>query len=392
MTTMAAAQLRVRTPALMSIAFRPFFILAALFAAIGVPLWLHVRAGDLTYAGHLAGSLWHGHEMIFGFAVAVFTGFLLTAAQNWTGRTTARGLPLGLLALLWIAARVLLLLPDEAMIWPAIAVDSLVLPAVALLLLRPILLARNKRNVLFPVGLLVLGGINLSVHLAALGLVPWDASRLLWLALDLMALMIVIMGGRVIPFFSRNVLPQAGIATWNAADLAAIGATAAIIPIDLLLGEGPALGLVALAAGIANIVRILPWRGWVTWRQPILVILHVGYLWLPVAFLLRGAGAFEWLPMDAAIHALGSGAIGTLTIGMMSRVALGHSGRPIVAAPLTAVAYALVVLAGALRVATVFDGETILHLSAACWILGWVCFLIVYAPICAKARADGRPA
>ena len=148
MTTMAAAQLRVRTPALMSIAFRPFFILAALFAAIGVPLWLHVRAGDLTYAGHLAGSLWHGHEMIFGFAVAVFAGFLLTAAQNWTGRTTARGLPLGMLALLWIAARVLLLLPDEAMIWPAIAVDSLFLPAVALVLLLFAACARHiVRNI-----------------------------------------------------------------------------------------------------------------------------------------------------------------------------------------------------------------------------------------------------
>lgn len=392
MSAMTAVSHRSGAPALLSIAFRPFFLLAGLSAVSAVPLWLHIRAGDVPYDGHLAGSLWHGHEMIFGFAVAVFAGFLLTAAQNWTGRTTARGLPLGALALLWIAGRMLLLIPDEALTWPAVVVDSLFLPVVAAVLLRPIWLTRNKRNFLFPVGLLVLGAINLGVHLSALGLLDWEPSRLLWLALDLMALMIVIMGGRVIPFFTRNVLPQAGVASWNAADLAAIAATAAIIPADLIAGEGPILGIVALAAGAANIVRMLPWRGWVTWRQPILVILYLGYLWLPIAFLLHGAAALDWLPVDAAVHALTTGAIGTLTLGMMSRVALGHSGRAIIAAPLTVVAYGLVLLAGVLRVATAFDGETLLHLSAACWILGWICFLIVYVPICLRARFQTRPA
>ena len=206
-----------------------------------------------------------------------------------------------------------------------------------------------------------------------------------------MAVMIVIMGGRVIPFFTRNVLPRAGVASWNVADLTAIAATAAIIPADLLAGHGPILGVVALVAGVANLARMLPWRGWVAWRQPILVVLHLGYLWLPVAFLLRGAAALDWLPVDAAVHALGTGAIGTLTLGMMSRVALGHSGRAIVAAPLTVVAYGLVFIAGALRVATAFDGETLLHLSAACWILGWICFLVVYAPVCLRGGMAGRP-
>jgi len=378
--------------ALLSVAFRPFFLLAGLIAATGVPLWLVIRAGDLVYEGHLAGSLWHGHEMIFGYAVAVFAGFLLTAAQNWTGRTTARGAALGGLVLLWLAARVMLLFPAQGLEWASIAVDALFLPATALVLLRPILLARNRRNVLFPIGLLVLGGLNLAVHLAALGRIDADPSRLLWIALDLMALMMVIMGGRVIPFFSRNALPAAGIASWNRADIAAILATAAIVPADIWAGEGPVLGVAALLAGAANLVRMLPWRGWTTRRQPILWILHVAFLWLALAFLLRGAAAFGWLPMDAALHALGTGAVGALTLGMMSRVALGHSGRAIVAAPLTVLAYALILAAGVLRVASAFDGDALLHTGAAVWILGWLCFLVVYTPICCAGQAaGGRP-
>lgn len=369
-------------PALLTVPFRPFFLLAGLFAAFGVPLWLLIRSGDLAYGGPLGGNLWHGHEMVFGFAVAVFAGFLLTAAQNWTGRTTVRGFPLAAVALLWVAGRVLLLVPDEDMLWPGIVVDTLFLPAVAVLLLRPLLLTGNRRNVLFPVGLLVLAALNLAVHLSALGRLGWDPSRILWLALELMAIMMVIMGGRVIPFFSRNVLPQAGIATWNAADIAAIATTAAIVPADLIAGEGPILGFVAFAAGAANIARMLPWRSWAARRLPILWVLHFGYLWLPLAFLLRGAAAFEWVPADAALHALGAGAAGTLTLGMMSRVALGHSGRAIDAAPLTVLAYVLVLLAGVLRVVASFDGDALLHLSAACWILGWLCFLAVYTPIC----------
>lgn len=382
----------LRMPAVLTIAFRPFFMLAALAAAFGVPLWLVVRAGDLASPGHLVGSLWHGHEMIFGFAVAVFAGFLLTAAQNWTGRTTVRGAALGALALLWIAGRVLLLFPGEDLLWPGIIVDSLFLPIFALVLLRPLVLAGNRRNVLFPVGLLVLAALNVAIHLAVLGRLDWDPSRILWLALELMAVMIVIMGGRVIPFFTRNVLPNAGIASWNLADNAAIAATVAIIPADLIFGEGPVLGLAALASGIANLARMLPWRGWAARRQPILWILHLGYLWLAIAFLLRGAGALDWVPGDAGLHALGAGAIGTLTLGMMSRVALGHSGRPIVAAPLTVIAYVLVLAAGVLRVAASFDGEALLHVSAAAWVLGWICFLIVYLPICFGRGAEaGRP-
>lgn len=383
---------RVSTPVLLSIGFRPFFLLAALFAALGVPIWLHIYSGGAGYSGHLAGSLWHGHEMVFGFAVAVFAGFLLTAAQNWTGRTTAADLPLGALALLWIVARVLLLVEDDSLLWPAIAADLLFLPALAVILLRPILLARNRRNVLFPAALLVLTAVDLGLHLSALGFLPWDPSGLLQASLDLMALMMVIMGGRVIPFFTRNVLPERGIASWNAVDWAAIAGAAAIVVVQPFAGSGPVLGAVALAAGVINLIRMIPWKGWAAWRQPILVVLHLGYLWLPIAFLLRGAATFEWLPAAAAIHALGAGAIGTLTLGMMSRVALGHSGRAIIAAPLTVIAYGLVLLAGVLRVASVFDGDALLHVSAACWVLGWICFLIVYAPICGGSSAAERRA
>src|SRR5690606_10663309 len=198
MSTMTLDKSRIRTPALLTVPFRPFFPLAALVAMIGVPLWLLLRAGAIVGEGHLAGSLWHGHEMVFGYAVAVFAGFLLTAAQNWTGRTTARGVALAALVLLWIAARTLLLIPDAGLMWPAIVVDAAFLPAVAFALLRPILLTGNRRNLVFPLGLLVLAGLNLAIHLGALGRIDVDPSRVLWIALDLMAVMIAIMAGRVI--------------------------------------------------------------------------------------------------------------------------------------------------------------------------------------------------
>jgi uncharacterized protein involved in response to NO len=391
MSTMILDKLRTRPPALLTVPFRPLFPLAALLAMIGVPLWLLVRVGAVAAEGHLAGSLWHGHEMVFGFAVAVFAGFLLTAAQNWTGRTTVRGAGLAALALLWLVARVMLLLPGASGPWPGIVVDTLFLPVTAVLLLRPIVLAGNRRNLAFPIGLLVMGGLNLAMHLAALGRLDMDPSRLLWITLDLMALMMVIMGGRVIPFFSRNALPHAGIGMWNYVDIAAITGAAAIVAADVIVGDGHILGCVALLAGIASLARMLPWRGWVTRRQPILWILHLAYLWLPAAFLLRATAAAGWVPADAALHALGAGAIGALTMGMMSRVALGHSGRALVAAPLTVLAYVLVLAAGVLRVAATFDGEALLDLSAAAWILAWGCFLIVYLPICVGYGASGKP-
>lgn len=391
MSTMILDESRIRLPALFTVPFRPFFPLAALLAMIGVPLWLLVRAGAIVAEGHLAGSLWHGHEMVFGFAVAVFAGFLLTAAQNWTGRTTVRGVGLAALALLWLAARIMLLLPGAGGPWPAIAVDALFLPATALLLLRPIVLTGNRRNLVFPLGLLVMGGLNLVMHLSALGRLDVDPGRLLWITLDLMALMMVIMGGRVIPFFSRNALPQAGITMWRYVDIAAIVGAAAIVVADIFLGEGHILGCAAVLAGLTSLARMVPWRGWMARRQPILWVLHLAYFWLPIAFLLRGAAVLELVPADAPLHALGAGAIGTLTLAMMSRVALGHSGRAIVAAPLTVLAYVLVLAAGALRVASTFDGEALLDLSAAAWILGWGCFLVVYLPICLRSGAGGKP-
>lgn len=381
----AAGRPRMAGLALFSVPFRPFFLLAGGFAATAVPLWLLVRAGQAAQPGQLAGSLWHGHEMVFGFALAVFAGFLLTAAQNWTGRPTASGLPLAALALLWLAGRVLLLLPATPHPWLAIVVDGLFLPAMAVLLLRPILLAGNRRNLLFPIAVLALAGLNVAIHLAALGRVDWDPSRLLQVALDLIALMMVIMGGRVIPAFTGNALPGAGVATWRPVDVAAIALTAAIVPVDLLGANGLLLGIVAAAAALANGLRMLPWRGWVSWRQPIVAVLHLAFLWLPIAFLLRAGAAFDWLPPDAALHALGSGAIGLLTLAMMSRVALGHSGRKIIAAPLTVLAYGLILASGLLRVfaATGTGSELWLNLAGVAWTLGWLGFLVVYAPICA---------
>lgn len=376
--------------------FRPFFLLAGLLAAFWVPLWLLVRSGGIEAAMPHGPLAWHGHEMVFGFTVAVLAGFLLTAASNWTGRITAEGRLLGTLVGLWIAARILLLFGDGLGGMLAALVDVAFLPCLALVLLRPIIATGNRRNVLFPLGLLILAGVNAAFHAAGLGLADGDPRHILWIALDIVAMMMVVMGGRVIPAFTRNGLADPAVRRWEAAEWPAILGVAAVLVVDVLVGESLLLGIVALVAGLANIVRMVPWRGWRCARSPILWILHVGYLWIGVALVLRGAaltvGAFG---DDAALHALTAGAVGTLTLGMMTRVALGHTGRPLAVSAAIPLAYGAVILAALVRTALPFlplgAYENLLMLSAALWCVGFGLFVIVYWPILSRPRVDGLP-
>ena len=381
--------------ALLALGFRPFFLLAGLAAAASVPLWLLAMQGAVSVSSHLAPALWHGHEMVFGFGLAVVAGFLLTATANWTGRRTPAGTGLAALAVLWLAGRILLSAGETVPTWLVVAVDATFAPTLALVLLWPILGTRNHRNLIFPVILLVMGAVNLAFHAAALGLMPLDPSQILRAAVDLIVLMIVIIGGRVIPLFTRNVLPDAGVRT-TLPDAPVIGAAALFVAADLVLGSGPVVGVAALAAALANGVRMIGWRGFAARHMPILWILHAGYAWVVVAFALRALAELTgWVPADAALHAFTVGAIGTMTLGMMSRVTLGHTGRRIVAAPPTVVAYALVLAAAFLRVlAPMASGEGYLGLlmfSGMLWTAAFLIFAAVYAPILARPRADGRP-
>jgi uncharacterized protein involved in response to NO len=380
---------------ILALGFRPFFLLAAILAAAAVPLWLLIYQGAFEPVSSLPPTVWHGHEMVFGFAVAVIAGFLLTAATNWTGRGTATGSGLAALAGLWIAGRVVLIVPGVP-VWLAIGVDVAFLPVLAVVLAIPLLATGNRRNVVFPIVLTVLGLINLAIHLGSIGAIDWDPSRGLRIAIDLILLMIGVLGGRVIPSFTKNALPQAKVNPCPKASVLALLSIAALAIAEVATDNTTMTGSVALVAGVLNALRMRGWGTVATLRHPILWILHVGYAWLAAGLILRGAAELTGLiPLDAGIHALTIGAIGSMTVGMMSRVALGHTGRSIVPAPLTVAAYWLVNAAALLRVAFALTGDDTLRAaslmgSGALWSLAFACFAIVYWPILSRPRADGR--
>jgi uncharacterized protein involved in response to NO len=382
---------------ILALGFRPFFLLAAIFAAAAIPLWLLIYQGLLDPVSYLPPTIWHGHEMIFGFAIAVIAGFLLTAAANWTGRRTASGPALAALAALWIAGRVAIVAGDGMPAWLVVAIDVAFLPILAVALAVPILVAGNRRNIIFPVVLLVLGLLNLSIHLGATGAIDWDAGRGLRIAIDLILLMIGVLGGRVIPSFTKNALPQAKVNPCPKASVLALVSLAALAICEVATANPVATGACALLAGIMNALRMRGWGSFATLRHPILWILHAGYGWIAAGLILRGvADLFDITPLDAGIHALTLGAIGSMIIGMMSRVALGHTGRAIIPARLTVAAYWLVNAAALLRVAFSLTWNDELRLvslmgSGALWSLAFLLFTIVYLPILGRPRADGRP-
>lgn len=387
---------RSRGP-ILALGFRPFFLLAALFAAAAVPLWLLIYQGLLEPLSHLPPGIWHGHEMVFGFAIAVVAGFLLTAASNWTGRRTATDLGLGALVVLWIAGRIGSLAGGGLPLWLAVGIDVAFLPVLAVVLVIPLLATGNRRNVVFPVILVVLGLINLSIHLGAAGAIDWDPSRGLRVAIDLVLLVIGVLGGRVIPSFTRNALPHARVNPCPKASVLALISLAALAVAEAATSNPSITGSIALAAGVINALRMGGWGTAATLRTPILWILHAGYAWLAVGLVLRGiAELTDLVAIDAGIHALTLGAIGSMILGMMSRVALGHTGRSIAPAPLTVAAYWLVNAAALLRVGFAFVQNDALRAaslmgSAALWSLAFLCFVIVYLPILCRPRADGRP-
>jgi len=370
--------------------FRPFYLLAALLAALSVPWWLiQYRLG--LGGGVLPGMAWHGHEMLFGFAAAVIVGFLYTAARNWTGLATPSGAALAALAALWLGGRVLLLTGPG---WLAAAVDIAFLPAAALGLWIPLQRARNRNR--FMVGILLLLALcNLGFHLAvhgALDVAPGSFTRA---GVYLVVFLVALMAGRVVPSFTRNAVPAARIRTAAHLDRAAMVALAVVL---LAYGTGLSgwvVGVLALISAVLHALRLWTWDPWSTRARPILWILHLSYLWIPVGLLLLAAAAFGWAPELASLHAFGVGAVGGMIVGMITRTALGHTGRPLQAAATETSAYVLVHAAALLRVVPllVVPGlyPSALVVSGALWSAAFVLYLVRYAPLLTSARADGKP-
>lgn len=366
-----------RSPILLASGYRLFFLAAALWASAAMPLWLIAIEGGLPLT-----SAWHGHEMLFGFAGAALAGFLLTAVPNWTGRPPLCGLPLAGLGLMWLAGRFAML--SGLFVW----VDLLFLPLLAVVIGIAIVGARNARNYPVPVMVTALAALNAWYHLG-------ETSRALWATTLVLAALIALIGGRIVPLFTQNALrangwPQIACPTNTHVQRLAVPAVVLVLVAELFCQSSPARGITALAAAGVLFTGMLGWHSWRTRRLPIVWILHAGYVWLPLGLVLIGlADLGVGIAPTTALHALSANAIGIMILAVASRAALGHSGRPLVTPRLTVAAYGLVIAGGLVRV--LVPSGAGLVLAGLLWSLGYALFAFDYWPILTRPRIDGRP-
>ena len=377
--------------ALWRLGFRPFFLLASGFAALSIGLWALQFAGLLARP-YLSGSLWHAHEMLFGFALAVIVGFLFTAGRNWSGQPTPEGRSLAALALLWLAGRVLVVTPFG---WAAAIVNTAFPLAAAAALATPFLASRSRRNYFF-IGLLVLmAAALLAFHLAQLRVIALPGWLGIQVGLDIVLFIMTVMAGRVVSMFTNNGVPGAGATQRPAFETAALGSVLALLLADTLQPGGVPLAALLAIGAASHLARWLLWRPWKTLRAPLVWILHAAYLWIPIHLALRSLAALGLVSSPIAIHALTAGAIGGLTIGMMTRIARGHTGRPLRADGFDVACY-LLVLGGALvrvavpLIAPALDWHAVLA-SGALWAAGFGLYAVRYWPVLTRPRMDGKP-
>ena len=391
----AAALPVSRHPAVLAKGFRPFFLLAAVHAVIALPAWLLIFANGLDPAAYLGPMYWHAHEMVFGFTVAVIAGFLLTAVANWTGRETAAGLPLALLALLWVLGRIAILFGDALPVPFAAIVDLAFLPALAVTCARPLLMSKNARNYPFLAVLLALSLSNLGVHLGALGISPQWLRLGNLVAIDLIVLLIVLISGRVIPMFTRNATRAASIRSLPWLDRLGAASVALLGLADALGVDARIAGGLAGLGGLAVLGRSVFWGARLTRKQPLLWVLHVGHAFVSLGLLLRALSVVTpAVPFSGALHALTAGAIGVLTLGMMTRVGLGHTGRMLAVPRSIAVAFALVIAGAMFRVVgawlPVATYVQVMIGAGLLWTSGFAIYIVTYAPALLSPRVDGR--
>ena len=390
-TAAAAAQPAPRGWPLWRQGFRPFYLGAALFGALAVPLWVALLLGALPVSLPVAPLLWHAHEMLFGFAAAVIVGFLLTAGQAWTGLSTPRGPLLAGLALLWLAARGTALLGPYAL---HAALDLALLPLVAGVLVDRLLRAGKRRNLPLAGLLLALAAANGVFHAAVLGWLDAAPLQPLHAGLALVMMIECVMAGRVIPAFTMSALPGVRLQVPGWLETSALATTAAGLALWVLVPPGPAGALVLGAAALLQAARLLRWQPLRTRGRPILWVLHAAYAWVPVGLALLALAQVGVLPGSAGLHALAVGATGGLIIGMVTRTARGHTGRPLAVGRWEVAAYALVIVAALLRVALPLLPAALwapaLILAAVAWAAAFGLYLMVYTPWLLTTRLDGK--
>ncbi len=384
-------------PPILQHAFRICFLCASVWAAAALPLWLLAYTGTFVVSAAYGDLIWHAHEMIYGYAALVVCGFLFTAIPNWTGRLPVRGWPLLGLVLLWAAGRVAMLFADVLGLGVTAAIDLSFLAAVLVTAAREIIAGQNWRNLRVLGLVLWLALANAWFHIATSTGAPTEPA--MRAAVGALIVLIVLVGGRIVPSFTRNWLAKrpgeelpSGFGPFDAV---AIGAAVLAVAAWVIEPTGRLTALLAAVASALLVVRLARWRGWATWREPLLVILHVGYAFVPLGLGLLAAGA-EWpdlVPVGAVMHAWTVGAVGIMTLAVMTRASLGHTGRQLTADPATLAIYAAILAAAIIRVAAPFGGElylSLLILSGAAWTAAFLGFAGAYGPILVAPRLGSR--
>jgi uncharacterized protein involved in response to NO len=373
-----------RGPVLMSYGFRPFFLLGAVYAALAVLAWLPIFNGRLELWTAFGPVDWHVHEMLYGFLPAVITGFLLTAIPNWTGRLPIQGNPLLALIAFWLAGRVAVTFSAEIGWRTTAIIDVSFLALVVAAATREIIAGSNWRN-LKVVGIiaLLLAG-NIAFHLEAH--VRGSAEYSTRVGIAATVLLIAVIGGRIIPSFTRNWLvrenPGRLPVPFARFDVAVILFSAATLALWCVQPVGRVTAAALAGAGLLHMLRLVRWAGDRTGRDRLVLILHVGYLFVPLGFLLAGAGAANLITTDAGIHAWMVGAAGVMTLAVMTRASLGHTGKALVASPATQAIYAAIVIAALARVgATLEPGLRLLDLAAIAWCVAYFGFAASFGPL-----------
>ncbi len=380
---------------------RPFFLFAGIFAVLAMLGWVGSMASNGAVAPPmtaLPAYLWHGHEMLFGYAGAVIAGFLLTAVPSWTGTPILGRRRLMSLVALWLAGRLAVSF-GAALPGIAVAIIDIAFPLVlAAMVTGPLWRRRALRNYMFVGVLAVFATANGLVHAEMLGWLEDSARAGLILGIDTVVLLMVVVGGRIVPAFTTGALRQNGVALRKTPllDRAAILSVLIVLLADLIVPDSAIAGYAALFAAAAQAARMSGWRGWKIRHMPILWVLHLGYGWIAVGLALKGAAdAFGWVSPAAGLHGLTIGAVGTLTLGVMSRAALGHAGRALVAGRALTTAYIAVSLAALLRVFAPgwmpeWYGAAMIA-SGLIWVAAFVIFTAYFWPILTRPRLDGRP-
>ena len=372
-----------------ALGFRPMYLLASVYAALALPLWV------LQYAGIVPGlraSAWHAHEMLFGFALAVVVGFLFTAGRNWSGQPTPSGAPLMALAGLWVAGRVLVYTPWAV---ATLVVDVAFALLAALALFRALHAGGNTRNYFFAAVLVAVAAAQGLMQASLHGWIVRPHGWALQLGLDAVLFVIAVMGGRVIPMFSNSGAPGTDAARDVRLERVALGSVLVLWGADAVGLGGAAIALIALLAALAHALRWWRWHPWRTRRVPLVWVLHLAYAWIPLHLALRAAAALGLVAPSLAAHALTAGAIGVMTIGMMTRTARGHLGLPLRAQRAEVWMYGLVAAGALMRVGVPLVAPALALpatvLAGLLWSGGFALYAWRYAPWLCRARIDGKP-